>query len=165
MPTPTYTALATRTLTGAAASVTFSSIPATYRDLIIVVSGSLAVSGHPLCRFNSDTGSNYSHIMAQGGAGYGVFSALRTSTSMGMYEPQNLDANVVFNFSLNLMDYSATEKHKFGLIRLNGVVAGSPVVAMTGGRWANTSAVTSVTVLATQNYNIGTTLSLYGIVA
>jgi hypothetical protein len=165
MPTPTYTALATITLGSAAASITFGSIPANYRDLVISVSGSLAANGHPSYRFNADTGSNYSHIMAQGGAGYGTFSASRTGTNLGMYEPQNLDANVVFNFSLNLMDYSATDKHKSGLMRINGVVGGSGVVAMTAGRWANTAAVTSVTVLATQNYNIGTTFSLYGVIA
>jgi hypothetical protein len=36
MPTSTYVALATTTLGATAASVTFSSIPATYRDLLLV---------------------------------------------------------------------------------------------------------------------------------
>ena len=39
MPTPTYTPLATVTLGTSAASVTFSSIPATYRDLILIFDG------------------------------------------------------------------------------------------------------------------------------
>jgi hypothetical protein len=37
----TYEAIATQTLGSAAASVTFSSIPGTYTDLVLVVAGTL----------------------------------------------------------------------------------------------------------------------------
>jgi hypothetical protein len=57
MPTPTYTPLATVTLGTTAASVTFSSIPATYRDLIFVLSG-LGGSANITLRYNGDSGSN-----------------------------------------------------------------------------------------------------------
>ena len=60
MPTPTYTPLATVTLGTAASSVTFSSIPATYRDLILVVNATTSADGIPSLRFNGDSGNNYS---------------------------------------------------------------------------------------------------------
>jgi hypothetical protein len=57
----TYTPIATQTLGSAAASVTFSSIPQGYTDLILVINYATSAStGNALLRFNSDTGSNYS---------------------------------------------------------------------------------------------------------
>jgi len=67
MPTPTYTPLATVTLGSTAASVTFSSIPATYRDLILIITAQR--TGSPVnvgMRFNGDSGSNYSSVFMTG---------------------------------------------------------------------------------------------------
>jgi hypothetical protein len=58
----TYEAIATQTLGSAAASVTFSSIPGTYTDLVIVCTPLRVTAGAEelVFQFNSDTGSNYS---------------------------------------------------------------------------------------------------------
>jgi hypothetical protein len=57
----TYEAIATQTLGSAAASVTFSSIPGTYTDLVLVVAGTLTTGTENIVmQFNGDTGSNYS---------------------------------------------------------------------------------------------------------
>jgi len=66
MPTPTYTPLATVTLGSATSSVTFSSIPATYRDLILIFDGTRTGNNNVQYRFNSDTGTNYSTVIAAG---------------------------------------------------------------------------------------------------
>lgn len=58
MPTPTYVALAKTVLTGTQASVTLSSIPSTYTDLLLVVSArsTFAAAGDwLLIQFNSQT--------------------------------------------------------------------------------------------------------------
>jgi hypothetical protein len=55
----TYEPIATTTLGTAAASITFSSIPATYTDLRLVVMCKLLAHQLLMFRFNSDTGSNY----------------------------------------------------------------------------------------------------------
>ena len=164
MPTPTYTPLATLTLASATSSVTFSNIPATYRDLILITDGSLASANEFRLRFNSDTGSNYPKVIAQGFTG-GTFSVALTSTSIVPWDPNNLEANSRFAILANVMDYSATDKHKTALIRTNGRADTTPLVSMAAGRWANTAAINSVNVSSGANFNIGSTFSLYGVIA
>ena len=45
--TPTYIPLATTTLGSASNSITFNSVPATYRDLIVIIDGATASSCLP----------------------------------------------------------------------------------------------------------------------
>jgi hypothetical protein len=61
------------------------------------------------------------------------------------------------------MDFSATDKHKTFLSR-NGQAAG--LVIATAGRWANTSAVTSMSVnINSGTFSTGHTFNLYGVIA
>ncbi len=63
MPTPTYIALATITLNADASQVVFSSIPNTYRDLVIQGFGPTANNPNAKIYFNNDeTDSNYRSI-------------------------------------------------------------------------------------------------------
>jgi hypothetical protein len=160
MPTPTYTALATVTLGTAAASVTFSSIPATYRDLILVFRGTLttATLNEVELRINGDTGSNYTRLVAFGdGSSTGsitdVFNSYRFSYGNNTHP---------FTSILQLMDYSATDKHKT-IITRDGQA--NRAIVMGAARWANTAALTSLSVFCAQNFAAGTTLNLYGIVS
>ncbi len=65
MPT-TYEPIATTTLGSAAATITFSTIPATYTDLRVVWVGTVTVADSAGMRFNSDSGTNYSRTVLQG---------------------------------------------------------------------------------------------------
>jgi hypothetical protein len=61
------------------------------------------------------------------------------------------------------MDYSATDKHKTYLSRSNNADNGTTALT---GRWANTSAITTVAISSqTGSIRTGTSISLYGIVA
>jgi hypothetical protein len=160
LPTNTYTPLATVTLGSSASSVTFSSIPATYRDLVIVVAGTTSASSGLYLRLNGDTGANYTAVYA-----YGTGSSAVSTTSIvinGLYIGNftNVNQSVSTN---HLMDYSATDKHK----TMVGIGSDpSNFVIMNATRWANTAAVTSVLVLpATGTMSAGMTLSMYGIVS
>lgn len=70
MPTPTYDLIQEQVLGSAAASVTFSSIPGTYKDLVIevIAASNRASSANDLAKlnFNSDTASNYSRTGVYG---------------------------------------------------------------------------------------------------
>ena len=60
---PTYTPIATQTLGSSAASVTFSSIPGTYTDLMLISFAQGQASGGDnrlVLQFNGDTATNYS---------------------------------------------------------------------------------------------------------
>jgi hypothetical protein len=168
MPTPTYTALATRTLTGTTTSVTFSSIPATYRDLILVIEASPADTAFPAVwlRANSDTGSNYSFARMTGnGSATAVLAntsqtVLQIGSAFGLGGTTGSRANIV----AQIMDYSATDKHKSVLSRAstpnNGVEAAT-------SRWANTAAITTIQALvsAGAGFASGSSFSLYGVIA
>lgn len=155
-------ALATTTLGSAASSVTFGSIPATYRDLklVIVVPANASVPRMTLTA-NSDGGTNYSQVRMYGvGSGSGTSNSYSAETTFYTYDASSgSTTNIVFD----LMDYSATDKHKTALVRMN--VPDSIVFAQ-ASRWANTAAVTTLSALTIiSSYPTGTTLSLYGIVS
>jgi hypothetical protein len=163
MPTPTYKALATRTLTGTATSVTFSNIPATYRDLIVIYSGTSTntIIGSLTLRFNADSGSNYAFV-AMDGSGGGATSGGSSFTSI----PAGLTINTGISSGIaHIMDYSATDKHKTVIARGNAM--GDSYVRALASRWANTAAITSI--LCENNaggsFNSGATFSLYGIIS
>lgn len=154
-------ALANLTLGANAATVTFSNLPATgYRDLRLVINGTATVGGNIFMRFNGDSGANYTYVQA-----YGTGSSTASSTSSG---GETADASGVFYTNptiatYDIMDYSATHKHKSNVNR--GSAAGNLVI-MSAGRWASTAAITSVVVShGSGSYATGTTFSLYGIVS
>ena len=158
MPTSTYVALATTTLGASASSVTFSSIPTSgYRDLILIATYSTSI-GDILLEFNSDAGSNYS-IVEMRGDGSSAFSAsfTRSGAFLG-YSNQTVQQSSI----AQVMDYSATDKHKTVLTRVD---AASVVTLASAGRWASTSAVVSLHWGndAGTPPTIGSKFSLYGI--
>ncbi len=165
MPTPTYTPLATVTLGTSAASVTFSSIPATYRDLIIVVNGTTSGAGGPNYRANGDTGSNYSYVSMRNNGSSPASEAGTLSVFLGQNASATSGTRLMNIFQI--MDYSATDKHKTGLVRAtyNQSSNSADVTEANAVRWANTAAINSLTVVSSANFNIGATFSLYGVIA
>jgi len=176
MPTSTYTPLATVTLGSSAASVTCSSIPATYRDLILVVTGRSTYTtdaGEGLSlRLNSDSGSNYSYVR-MGGTGSSAFSDTASSQTRAFVSSMRSSASSNTSPSVSIvqiMDYSATDKHKTILGR--GTPDAGDGVTAHASRWANTAATTTVGIFPERNlqgassqWAIGTTLNLYGVIA
>ena len=154
MPTPTYVALATTTLSSASSSVTFSSIPADYRDLVLIVDGTTSTSAAYEVYFNA-SGTGYTRVFMYGD-GSNDYDAGDTSSS-------TIEGDTTFfNAVVQVMDYSATDKQKTTLSRgnTNGLVLGY------ASRWANTAAINQIEITRSgQTISSGTTLSLYGIEA
>ena len=166
MPTPTYTPLATVTLGTAASAVTFSSIPATYRDLILVVSAPITTSpAVPFVRFNGDTGFNYNTVVAEGFPSSTGSQAYLDRTNFNLVRTSESSTTIPSIYSIQLMDYSATDKHKTGLIRTADFGSGKEGATMWAGRWANTSAITSILFAVTTSFAANSTFSLYGVVS
>jgi len=158
MPTATYTPLATVTLGSSASSVSFASIPASYRDLILVCDYTGSTTAVVTLRYNSDSGANYSTVVMTG-TSTGVSSFTGSSLNVGAMYGSNKNTTV-----FQVMDYSATDKHKTSLQR-NDNAQQSEVVA-TAGRWANTAAITSISLTPTSGtLSTGATFNLFGIVA
>lgn len=160
----TYTPIATTTLGSAAASYTFSSIPSTYTDLVLVSVGSVA-SGGGICsiyaQFNSDTATNYSTTILYGTGS----SALSTKESSQIYvRVGQTNDTVITNSIAHIQNYSNATTYKTVLSRAN--ISDTRVVAM-AGLWRSTSAITSITLTnnSGQNFVAGCTFTLYGIAA
>jgi hypothetical protein len=160
----TYEPIATTTLGSNAASYTFSSIPSTYTDLVIVVS--CRGTGNSVMRFqiNGDTGSNYSDTQLYGNgttAGSGRDSSV-TYSYLGAFGMAT--ATSTFDVSvINFMNYANTTTYKTVLSRNNEVSNGTNA---TVGLWRNTAAITSITLLkGTGDFTTGSTFTLYGIKA
>lgn len=156
----TYTPIATTTLGSASAGVTFSSIPQTYTDLVLVVDGNTTAGPTDNnMQFNSDTGSNYS-ITALYGDGSTAASFRSAAGNMevgGIYWAGGRGNRIV-----NIMNYSNSTTYKTILSR----VASGTLIQARVGLWRSTSAITSIYVyVGASTYVAGTTFTLYGIAA
>ena len=158
MPKKTYTQINSVTLAASTSSVSFNSIPQNFRDLIVVYRGTTASTSGVDARVNGDSGSNYSLVRMYGGSG-GLGSTAATTT----YYPVIYSGNPVTGMSiLQIMDYSTTDKHKDALTR--GSEYSFNIIEALASRWANTAAITSLTILSS-GFNSGSTFTLYGIEA
>lgn len=166
MPTNTYTALATITLTGTDTTIDFANIPSTYRDLVLVCQarGTISTFTNIQMQFNGITTSTYSTVAMYGiGSGSGV-SYSETTTNITLEQiARSTDTSGVFTPVITqLMDYSATDKHKTVLTRNSSTV--SAVVAALASRWASNDAINAIKLFPFGgSFAIGSTFSLYGI--
>ena len=158
-----YTALANVTLGSTAASVTFSSISQSYRDLVLVIQATTSPSGdNTIIRFNSDSGNNYNIVMMSGDGSTTTSQASSNQTSGYLAYSGATDPTLLTNDLINIMDYSATDKHKSFLVRDNNPYATQALAQ----RWASTAAITSILVKPnTDIWKIGSTFALYGVSA
>jgi hypothetical protein len=165
VPQPTYTPLATVTLSSSASSVTFSSIPATYRDLILVVNSQQDATTGAGIRFNADSGSNYSHVVMRNSGGSPVSGTFTGTNFLSSWSSRLSGSRYMLVFQA--MDYSATDKHKTVIYR-NGYTDNDSVqsVEAFAARWANTGAVTSLAITTgSGNFSSGSTFNLFGVIA
>jgi len=162
----TYEPIATTTLGTAASSVTFSSIPSTYTDLILIVSGSSTAGTTGRMRVGNgsvDTGSNYSFTSMDGNGTSALSTRFTSETSYAMqwYSQFSTAPDRVTNEITHIMNYANTTTYKTVLSRAGGA---SDRLAAFVGMWRNTAAITTVTV-TNLTYPTGTTFNLYGITA
>lgn len=156
----TYTPIATTTLGTAVQSYTFSSIPSTYTDLVIVVNSSTASSDYTWIQFNGDTATNYSNTRLYG-TGSVAGSDRQTNQTNYSYTVGTITERNTF--IANIMNYSNTTTFKTAISRFN--VAGSGVDAVVN-LWRSTAAINSIKISNNGfNFAVGSTFTLYGIAA
>lgn len=161
----TYQPIASVTLSSAQSSVTFSGIPQTYTDLVLVASPAQTTAGQGdiYIQFNSDTGSNYSATALYGSGS--VAGSTRQSNQTGIrpeyygYPDTTIGQTTTI---IQVMNYSNTTTNKTLLARANAATTGTDAVV---GLWRNTAAITSMTLLmnASATFKSGSTFNLYGV--
>jgi hypothetical protein len=170
-----YESIATVTVgSGGSSSISFSSIPSTFKHLQIrYMARSTVVNvadGYVSVRFNGDTtnGNYYFYHFLDGNGSSAAAAAGGTNTNIygSVCAGNNATASVFGAGVIDILDYSSSNKYKvtrgLGGIDNNG----SGVVRLASGEWYNTAAVTDITLGANAFGNSFTEYSkfaLYGI--
>ena len=158
----TYEPIASQTLGSAASSVTFSSIPQGYTDLVLVLNVKGSTANFPSLRFNGDSGSNYSRTILTGN-GSAASSARGNNESAANinYNAQTSSSEFNYNSITHIQNYSNSTTYKTQLTRANQAALGTDAIATL---WRNTAAITEITaIMNTGNYAAGSTFTIYGI--
>jgi hypothetical protein len=170
--TNSYESIQTVSLTSSQSSISFSSIPSTYKHLQIrgILRGDRASTGEIVgVQFNGDTSSsNYvSHRLIGDGSNPGGSSqaAGTYSSSWVNHIPGGTGSASVFGgIVMDILDYTNTSKNTVGR-SLGGDNGGDKTVWMGSQLWLSTSAVTSITLVPVfgTNFVQYSQLALYGI--
>ena len=160
----TYEPIATTTLGSAAASITFSSIPATYTDLRLVLVGrNNANAASWRLEYNGDTSAIYSNTFL-GGNGSTPESGRDTGHTYFQITAVEAPSTSICMVTVDIFSYAGST-NKTGLCQFSNDKNGSGGTAVKVGLWRSTSAITSIKWYAanSENFASGTTATLYGI--
>ena len=157
---------------GGSSSVTFSSIPSTYKHLQIRAIARCGVSGEVsqgmFMRVNSDSGSNYSwHAIYGTGSVVAAGGGTSTTYAYGGYitGPNATASNFAGNV-IDILDYADTNKYKTVRSLVGFDNNGSGNLALLSSNWRSTSAITSLTLLvelAGGSFTQYSSFALYGV--
>jgi len=147
----TYTLISSVTVgSGGAANIQFTSIPATYTDLLIKLSArqSTDVNSYQFSiRFNGNSSSIYTRRLLFG-YGTGVDTQTQASTSsifIGFDQASSFTANTFGNYEIYIPNYTSSNQKTLSADSVTenntNEVYGISIVA---GLWADTAAITSI---------------------
>ena len=157
----TYEPIQTYTVSGTSTStITFSSIPSTYTDLVLVMQAQNA-DAYALFRANGNTSSVYSRTDFYGNGSSGQSG--RGSNENTWY-PSTGTSSVIGSAIFHVMNYATTTTNKTVLARNNLT---TNQIAISAFLYRSTSAISSLSlaVPASNNWIAGSTFTLYGIKA
>lgn len=160
----TYTPIATYTASGTTGTISFTSIPQTYTDLVLTTSAqSSSGQRQQYIELNADTTQKYSRTILSG-TGSSAISA-RDSNQFQTYLDyyavvEGTFPNIV---TTNFMNYSNTTTFKTMITRANNASNGIDAIVHL---YRSTSAISRIDIkLNAVNYSAVSTFTLYGIQA
>jgi hypothetical protein len=155
----TYEPISTQTVGTAVASVTFSSIPQTYTDLILITAGATAGGAQMTMRINGAT-TNYESVVLSGNSNSVDGRRITGLSYIQLGYHDYFAAETLAITQIN--KYSDTNTHKTVLNKTNN--GNQPGVGYSVGLHPSTSAITTFDVLPLNStWSSGTTFTLYGI--
>ena len=177
--TSSFEYIATATGTGSSGTITFSSIPSTYKHLQLRwiakdTYGPGFAGVYPISlQFNSDSGSNYAGHRLLGDSttvyAYGQANQTTIPNINGITPTATYLNNIMGIGIIDIHDYSSTTKYKtlrsFSGGDTNSSTAGQTgIVSLSSGLWQNTNAITSISISAAITaFTTTTQFALYGI--
>jgi len=167
----TYTLISSNTLSSSAASVTFSSIPATYTDLVVRISvrSDVAATADTLfMQFNSIT-SGYSETNLYANSantpGSTNGSSLSKIGAFGYFliTSASATASTFSNTEIYVPSYTASQNKPLSGFTTPENNATSYAPRVLAGLMSNTAAITGITLTCGGNFVSGSSFYLYGI--
>lgn len=166
----TYTLIASNTLGSSAASVTFSSIPNTYTDLVLrwsVRSTNASNFENIIIEFNDDTGTNYSRtsLTGSGSAASSNRETGFTTWNQAITNGANSTASTFGSGEVYIPNYTSTANKAgsfFGAQETNATAANIRINAYL---YQNSTAITKIKLSSgnAENFVSGSSFFLYGI--
>ena len=151
---------------GGAASIEFTGIAGTGKDLFILIcprASNSATVNEMKITFNSDTGSNYSTRFLRG-FGSGTLSGTGDTNYAGPYtfNGNTSSANTFSNFSVYVSNYTSSSTKSISIDSVQEDNATTGVQNINASNWAGTSAITSIQLAPTSGSFVQhSTASLY----
>jgi hypothetical protein len=149
---------------GGTSSVSFTSIPSTYKHLQVRAIAYASSAGNIQGRFNSDSGNNYArHYMY--GDGSSPAAGNDTSISYVNFGYVPASSNYFSAAVTDILDYTSTSKNKTTRTLTGYDANGSGLIIQYSGLWfATPAAITSITITPqTGTFSQYSQFALYGI--
>ena len=158
-----YESIATVTVgSGGSSTITFSSIPSTYKHLQIRLIGrdnrGIYVDYFKM-RFNSDSGNNYAvhAIYGDGASALATATTSNASIDINRIAASTATANGFGAGIIDILDYTNTNKYKTTKALAGYDDNGQGQIWFQSGLWQNTAAITQIDLLP----GVGTSFSQY----
>jgi hypothetical protein len=165
--TNSYESIATVLVgSGGSSSISFSSIPSTFKHLQIRQFNLNDTAGQTLfIRFNSDTGSNYARhqVGGTGGVTYASGEASQTAGFIGFGSGTTTSGYGAATIT-DVLDYTNTNKYTTVRALSGNDYNGAGQIVLRSSLWMNTAAVTGITIYPDSgNFTQHSSFALYGI--
>jgi hypothetical protein len=158
----TYTLISSVTVgSGGAASIDFTSIPATYTDLIIKLSGRGSSGGESNITVVFNSGSTYAGKRLYGNGSSPVSDS--TSQWGGFSNASTFTASTFSNTEIYITNYTSSNAKSWSVDSVNETNATNALMAIGAQLWNGTGAITSITLTPDNAFVQHSTAYLYGI--
>lgn len=167
----TYTLISSNVLTGSAASVTFSSIPSTYTDLVLRISARTddtnVNDNTVLVRLNGNSSAIYSRTTIRGNGATAVSFQGSGATSFNTVANINgsgATANTFTSIEIYIPSYTVAQNKPISFDNAQETNATTAYRLASAGLFSSTTAVSSISLdNGPQNFVSGSSFYLYGI--
>jgi hypothetical protein len=161
----TYTLIASSTVgSGGAATIDFTSIPATYTDLVLKVSArSTDNTGDLGIKLNTSTSSFSRKVLR--GSGSAASSTSGSDNYVGGLNPSTYTASTFGNAEIYIPNYAGSTNKSISVDSITENNATEAFAFMVASLWSNTAAITGISLYNFTSGNLAehSTASLYGI--
>jgi hypothetical protein len=162
---PTYTKIASNTVgAGGVSSVTFSSIPATYTDLVVKLSVRTNAAGtydQLNWSFNGTTTGYTNRILQGDGTSAASYNA--ATRELGIINGNTATASTFSSTDFYMPNYTSSSFKSYSIDSVTEHNATTAYSQLDAGLWSNTAAVTSIAINAGSTFLQYSTFTLYGI--